>query len=879
MNGSPAFFEPIRQRASQRWEQLESDPELAGPWHLLFKQVQSSRHILSELLQNADDADATEASVCIEDGAFIFTHNGEDFTEEHFASLCRFGYSNKRALHTIGFRGIGFKSTFSLGKRVELFTPTLSVVFDQDRFTEPKWVNGSLETGDLTTVRVAISDDHRRAEVEKNLQEWLKSPVSLLFFKHVRRIQIGDSELHWGSLGPGPVHNTEWPALHGDDDESFLIARSDPEPFPEEALAEIRQERMLNIEEDAEFPACVIEIVLGIEGRLFVVLPTGVKTALPFASNAPFIQDPARLKIKDMETSPTNRWLLQRAGKLAAEVMLEWLRQSSSDPIERARAYDLMPDVDHDDSSLEGVCGKIVEKAFAEVIEGQKFLLTDDGQLTASKKSIIIPEAILDVWPSAQATVLLDEDGRPALSRHVSAKNRAKLLSWDDIEEIDEMGVLDALQGKHLPKPKSWRHLLNLWAYIAPVITGYLYHGREEGLCIVPVQGKEVLYAADEVARLGEKKLLPSDDDWQFLGDRLSVLNQNWLRYLTEQRRLAEKNDDNELSERVDAAYAVLEAISLDETSDTGKVIDQVAADFFTQKTVTLVDTIRIAQIAAKLGAGIGEKFCFVCQDRLPRPVEKTILFDVDGTLDLLLPEEWKKSHILHPDYLKKFTSCTREEWLRWVSSGRSGLHTFLPFTGTIIRWLSRVKVDNELKRRGFLGRFEPRYKKPWFHINDWDFEEDIWKFWETIAEEDSFVWGKIAEKILIEPDRFWSGNLSATVTEEATNGRTSRVIRNGLAPSWIFKLREKECLQDTHGVFRKPEELLRRTAETEALMDVEPFIHALLDNETSRPLLKLLGVGDVPTGPDRLLGRLQALAESENPPAHEVEKWYRRLD
>ena len=46
---------------------------------------------------------------------FVFTHNGEDFTEEHFASLCRFGYSNKRALHTIGFRGIGFKSTFSLG--------------------------------------------------------------------------------------------------------------------------------------------------------------------------------------------------------------------------------------------------------------------------------------------------------------------------------------------------------------------------------------------------------------------------------------------------------------------------------------------------------------------------------------------------------------------------------------------------------------------------------------------------------------------------------------------------------------------------------------------------------------------------------------------
>jgi hypothetical protein len=887
MNGSPAYFESIRQRASQRWNQLESDPELAGPWHLLFKQVQSPRHILSELLQNADDAGATEASVRIESGAFIFKHNGEDFTEEHFASLCRFGYSNKRALHTIGFRGIGFKSTFSLGRRVELFTPTLSVVFDQDRFTEPKWANGNLERDGLTTVRVVISDDHRRDEVEKNLQEWLKSPVSLLFFKHIRHIQIGDNELHWGGLGPGPVRRTEWLALHDDNDKRFLIAHSDPEPFPEVALDEIRKERMLNIDEYEKFPACILEIVLGIDGRLFVVLPTGVKTALPFACNAPFIQDPARLKIKDPETSPTNRWLLQRAGQFAGEVMLEWLRMSSSDPVERARAYDLMPDVDRDDSSLEGVCGAIVEKEFAKVLDGQKFLLTDDDQLTASKQSIILPEAILDVWPSAQATALLDDGGRPALSRHVSVRNRNKLLMWDEIEEIDVGVVLNVLQGKHLPKPKNWRHLLSLWVYIAQEITGhrpyrregYRYLGREKGLCILPVQGKEILCAADEVARLGEKKLLQSDDDWQFLGDRLSVLNQNWLRYLTEQRRLAESNNDDELSISVASAYSVLEVISLNEPSDTGKVIDQVAADFFSQKTVTLVDVIRISQIASKLGASVGNKFRYVCQDRGLRSIDKTILFDADGTLDLLLPEEWSKSHILHSDYLKSFTSCTREEWLRWVSNGRSSLHTFVPFVEIGIPWLYGRKVLQELKRRGFEGQFEPRYKNPGFAISDWDFEEVIWEHWEILAEEDSSIWSRVAEKIMLEPDRFWSGNLSATVTEISSNGHSRRIIRDGLAPSWIIKLRGKECLRDTHGIFRKPEELLRRTAETEALMDVEPFIHALLDNETTRPLLKLLGVGDIPTGPDKLIGRLQTLASSDNSPVHEVEKWYRRID
>lgn len=41
MSAKPAYFEPIRERSAKRCEQLDSDPELAAPWHQLFKQVQS----------------------------------------------------------------------------------------------------------------------------------------------------------------------------------------------------------------------------------------------------------------------------------------------------------------------------------------------------------------------------------------------------------------------------------------------------------------------------------------------------------------------------------------------------------------------------------------------------------------------------------------------------------------------------------------------------------------------------------------------------------------------------------------------------------------------------------------------------------------------
>src|SRR5207253_2264129 len=156
-------------------------------------------------------------------------------------------------------------------------------------------------------------------------------------------------------LGPGLIPDSEWMALYEHEDEALLLIRSEAEAFPEEALAEIRQERMLGSDEEGEFPPCKAEIVLGAKGRLYVVLPTGIETELPFACNAPFIQDPARLKIKDPETSPTNRWLLERSGKLAASSMLRWLGQPGTSLADRASAYGLFPDVDRENSSVEGV--------------------------------------------------------------------------------------------------------------------------------------------------------------------------------------------------------------------------------------------------------------------------------------------------------------------------------------------------------------------------------------------------------------------------------------------------------------------------------------------------------------------------------------------
>lgn len=879
MNGRPAFFEPIRQRAAQLWDRLEQDPELAGPWHQLFKQVQSPRHILSELLQNADDAGATEASVRIEDNAFVFEHDGEDFKEDHFASLCRFGYSNKRALHTIGFRGIGFKSTFSLGDAVELTTPSLSVVFHQRRFTEPAWLDTSTNSNGVTRVRVVIGDDHRRREVEKNLQEWLQSPVSLLFFKHIRCLRIEDHELHWDSLGPGPIQDTEWMALNGNADESYLLARSGDRIFPEEALAEIRQERLIGADGFTDFPPCKVEIVLGAKGRLYVVLPTGVETALPFACNAPFIQDPARLKIKDPEISPTNRWLLECIGELAASVMLRWLNQPGASVADRSGAYALLPDVDRKDNSLNGVCATTVEETVDKEIDEASYVLTQAGTLTKYGKSVAIPDELFEIWPEDKVAEYFDTEGRPALCRHVTQIHRTKLDHWGSVETITKVNVLAVLQTTSLPKPNSWRKLLVLWSFVAPGLIGYRFNPLPRKLRIVPVHGKDTLFAADEIVRLGEKRLLQSDADWEFLASHLLVLNQNWPRFLAEQRREAEANQDDAWESNVEVAQALLKAAGLEDASDVSKVVEQVASSFFKQSPVQIDDCVQLAHIACKLGASVGESFRFVTKDRHVRSSNHAVVFDPEGNLEALLPEAWCAAHVLHEAYANKSESCSSEEWVNWIDSGRAILSSFIPIASQTKSLFGRSQILAELARRGFSGTPYFPYVTNHYRIEDWDFAEDLWRHWKSLSVSDDCLWGKLMNRILGQSETLWSKAKSARVIQVATTGNTRAITSDPLLPEWIIKFRELTCLPDTRGFNRKPSDLLRRTPETESLIDVEPFVHGRFDTESNRPLLDLLGVRNVPTGPERLLDRLRALSKADNPPIHEVEKWYRRLD
>lgn len=239
----PKYFTHLQSKARSQWDQLDSDPVLAAPWRQLFRQVQSPRHVLSELLQNADDAKATWARTTINNNVFEFTHNGEDFDKDTLQSLCQFGLSNKRHLHTIGFRGVGFKSVFSLGPQIEIITPTLTFGFRHKRFTEPIWLELPTISNGETIIRVAIGDEQKVKNLQGEFNRWVKSPIPLLFFNYIERLEIDHQVIRKEVLSHGPVINSEYVRLSNGKKLDVLVFNSKPLEFPKEALEEIRDER------------------------------------------------------------------------------------------------------------------------------------------------------------------------------------------------------------------------------------------------------------------------------------------------------------------------------------------------------------------------------------------------------------------------------------------------------------------------------------------------------------------------------------------------------------------------------------------------------------------------------------------------------------
>ena len=585
------------------------------------------------------------------------------------------------------------------------------------------------------------------------------------------------------------------------------------------------------------------------------------------------------MKIKDPATSPTNRWLLERAGRLVAETVLEWLGNRSLSLDERAAAYQFLSDSTAFDSSLGGQCAAAIFSSFDAVIAEHPIVLTTAGKVVGTGQAVAVPATLHEVWEPGPLREIFGQEGHEHVAANeICAPSLRAMANREWINSLDANQVISRLGEAPEPaRPRSWANLQTLWEF-ASLQCAYEWQNETlRDLNLIPTQGDRVLHAANQVIRLSSKREQLSDDDWNFLTANSSVVSSDWIAWLF---KLAPKRVEGSARTKQPDALRLLQRLGLHEPTPVDRLVAKASVRLIEPGEVEVADCVRMAQIMAALSARVPDGFKFVTRDFVLRPVEDGIVSDDLGVVETLVLDSWGNEHLLHAAYTERFVSCKQQQWGAWVSSSSSGLQPFVPIQQIKERPWSRSSVERIALERGGQKPSRYRYARDSFVLEDHGFKEDVMKYWEQQAKTDAGLWGRIMEAVLKAPPHAWKDKTSAVIHQEGNRYREA-LDCGSLCAAWIHRFRSLACIPDNFGKLHVPAELLLLTPDTAPLIGIEAFVHPDLDTPANRPLLRLLGVRESAADAGKIINRLRALAQLCDPTriVTEIARLYEALD
>ncbi len=157
-------------------------------------------HFIYELLQNAEDARASEAEFRLSGESLVFEHNGRPFDEDDIRGITNIGEGTKAGDEDkIGRFGIGFKAVFAFTETPRIWSPTHS--FEISEMVLPSELSSDPKLGERTRFEIPFDSGKKPlsdafSEVRDGLGEI--SDNTLLFLSHIEKIQW---RIDWGGKG------------------------------------------------------------------------------------------------------------------------------------------------------------------------------------------------------------------------------------------------------------------------------------------------------------------------------------------------------------------------------------------------------------------------------------------------------------------------------------------------------------------------------------------------------------------------------------------------------------------------------------------------------------------------------------------------------
>ena len=301
----------------------------------LLGQLYSERtHFIFELIQNAEDAGATELAFELFADRLEMRHDGRPFTEADVRGVCGVGKSGKSGdLTQIGKFGIGFKSVYAYTKTPRVYSGDEQ--FRIESYVRPFPVAPLASVASVASVAGTLfvfpfdHDTVSAAVAGREIAAALTAlePGVLLFLTSIERLRVGGT----GVAGPGRVGGTviQRSATGGRGAEGrgagaprlvllskdrirdeWLVWKRDVEGLGDRAA---RVEVAFRVEA-GRITGCV-------GSPLTVFFPTEKETFLGFLIQGPYRTTPARDNIP--EHDPSNRALVRATAALLTDVLRE----------------------------------------------------------------------------------------------------------------------------------------------------------------------------------------------------------------------------------------------------------------------------------------------------------------------------------------------------------------------------------------------------------------------------------------------------------------------------------------------------------------------------------------------------------------------------
>lgn len=410
-------------------------------------------HFVYELLQNADDANATEVTIILQSDRLLFKHNGTkhfDITSEEdervgdINSITGIGNSSKEnTQNKIGKFGVGFKAVFQYTDTPEIYDDAFK--FKIEDLIIPTLIENDYpnrESGETLFVLPFRNPQKSFREIQSRLES-LKNPI--LFLRHLKRI-IWSIESDADKINVFKVYNKS------------LIEKQTYKDITLEKYRLInasREDYLFLFSKDVSIQANdgrthIFPIYVGFyyneqdkclitkgTQNIYCFFPTKESFNTCFISHAPFLLTENRQNIKRDEK--LNIYLLKSLASLAVDSVLA-LRDygiKHEQLLIDENIVDIVPQYEsgyYDTENL--IFEEPMENAFRDMIGSESILLSRNGKYLSLEDAYISTNAMLELLTQQQFVFLRknsDEVDEEDISENID------FLKWELIMKLNKL--------------------------------------------------------------------------------------------------------------------------------------------------------------------------------------------------------------------------------------------------------------------------------------------------------------------------------------------------------------------------------------------------------------------------------------------------------